>query len=116
MTFEGPGALHWVPASLPSRHWADAAAGLVGFVLGTAAFGVIVLCRPVAAEPPAIVVVHERGVGASRDLSAPPPSTLKAPYSHAAATGTLHLPPKLGAPHVGVMLLPYGAVPRRPDD
>jgi len=111
MTFEGPGAIHWVPARGGRREFSDLAAGALGFVLGIAAAGVMALATPRREPPPPRP--YRAPVYEEITLREPPdPPFVGGRYSHAAATGQLHLPKDFAAPCVGILVLGFAGTTR----
>ncbi|MBI2931492.1 MAG: hypothetical protein HYY16_07555 [Planctomycetes bacterium] len=118
MTYEGPGALHWVAPKTDRRGPSYVPAALAGCCLGAVVFGAYWLFQPAPAserlEPVSAVI--EEPVVVPRMGPPRPPDTWKAPYSHSAAMGTVTLSPKLGAPYVGVLVLPFAGSGRPEED
>lgn len=126
MTHKGPGAIRWVPVppeEPPRRVISERTAVLAGLFVGVVVSGAFGASRswetPKERAPAPIPVTLELPFAPVEVLvypgpameAAPPPQTWRAPYSHAAATGTLELRKGLGAPYAGVMTLAFEPMP-----
>jgi hypothetical protein len=116
VTFVGPGAIQWMPSAMPKREHGDAVAVAIGFLLGTIAAVILALASRPAPRAMTAAPVEDAVLDVPVIAPAPPPQTRTAPYCDAAAQGTVRLPKDCAAGQVGIMVLPYGYVPRRDDE